>query len=326
VTASGHVLEPTASTGRRRARGPFAAFKRGWARWWFAYAMLAPIAVVMGLLVFYPLVRGILFSFTDANRFNLGNKYIPSSYHYIGVKNYTDIFRSSEFRTVAAWTAIWTFVNVFFHVTIGLGLAVMLNRQVRFRGIYRMLLMIPWAIPSFISAYTWRFIFDVPYGFLSQVLNDIGIGSPAFLSDPTWAKVSVIMVNVWLGVPFMMVAFLGGLQSIDNDLLDASAVDGANALQRFWSVTLPGLRPVAATVTLLGLIWTFNMFNVIYLITGGGPANATHTFATIAYQYVVGYQLYGYAAAFGVVILSILLVFGTGYRWAVAKTGEETWS
>ena len=185
--------------------------------------MLAPVMIVMGLLVFYPLVRGIMLSFTDADRFSIGNKYVPSSYHYIGFRNYKDILSSSDFRRVAEFSVIWTFVNVFFHFTIGLVLAVTLNRQMRFRGVYRMLLMVPWAVPSFISAFVWRFIYNNPYGFLDQFLQKLGWHDPpAFLGDPTWAKFAVIMTNVWLGVPFMMVALLGGLQAIDNDLLDAA--------------------------------------------------------------------------------------------------------
>jgi arabinogalactan oligomer / maltooligosaccharide transport system permease protein len=289
--------------------------------------MLAPVAVVMGLLVFYPLVRGIMLSFTDADRFSIGNKYVPATYHYIGIRNYKNILSSSDFRRVAEFSVIWTFVNVFFHFTIGLALAVTLNRPMRFRGIYRMLLMVPWAVPSFISAFAWRFIYNNPYGFLDQLLQKLGWHDPpAFLGDPTWAKFAVIATNIWLGVPFMMVALLGGLQAIDTDLLDAASVDGAGALRRFWDVTLPGLRPVAATVVLLGLIWTFNMFNIIFLITAGGPANATQIFPTFAYRAIYTDYLYGQAATWGVIILSILLVFGTGYRWLVAKTGEETWA
>ena len=289
--------------------------------------MLAPVAIVMGLLVFYPLVRGIMLSFTDADRFTLGNKYVPSAYHYIGLRNYKDILTSSEFRRVAEFSLIWTFVNVFFHFTIGLVLAVTLNRQIRFRGVYRMLLMVPWAVPSFISAFAWRFIYNNPYGFLDQFLMKLGWHDPpAFLGDPTWAKFAVIMTNVWLGVPFMMVALLGGLQAIDNDLLDAASVDGASTWRRFWDVTMPGLRPVAATVILLGLIWTFNMFNIIFLITGGGPENATQIFPTFAYRAAFTDYLYGQAAAWGVIILSMLLVFGTSYRWLIARSGEETWS
>jgi arabinogalactan oligomer/maltooligosaccharide transport system permease protein len=327
VTVTDQALEPAALRRRRRARGPFAGARRGFSRWWFAYAMLLPVAVVMGVLVFYPLVRGILLSFTDADRFSIGSKFVPSSYHYIGVDNYTDVLTSSEFRRVAGFTFVWTFVNVFFHFTLGLILALTLNREMRFRGIYRMLLMVPWAVPSFISAFAWRFIYNHPYGFLVQFLQKLGWDDPpAFLGDPFWAKVAVITANVWLGVPFMMVALLGGLQAIDRELIDASSVDGASAWRRFWDVTMPGLRPVAATVILLGLIWTFNMFNIIYLITGGGPANETQIFATIAYRVAFTDFLYGQAAAWGVIILSILLVFGTTYRWAVARSGEETWA
>jgi len=313
----------------RRRRGPSfrTRLRLSWQQWWFAYAMLVPVALVMGVLVFYPLVRGILFSFTDADRFSIGNKFIPASYNYIGVDNYKDILTSAEFRRVIGFTAVWTFVNVFFHFTIGLALALALNRTLKFRGVYRMLLMVPWAVPSFISAFAFRFIFNNPYGFLDQFLQKLGWDNPpAFLGDPTWAKVAVITTNVWLGVPFMMVALLGGLQSIDADLVDAASVDGANAWQRFWSVTLPGLRPVAATVVLLGLIWTFNMFNVIWLITAGGPGDSTQILATFAYRNVYTDKLYGVAAAYGVIILSMLLVFGSVYRWAVARAGEESWA
>ena len=321
-------IATSAPAAERRSRGPFVRrLRRSFDRWWFAYAMLAPVAIAMAVLVFYPLGRGVYLSFTNADRFNIGNQFIPASYHTIGVDNYKDVLTSAEFRRVAAFTAIWTFSCVFFHFTIGLALASALNRTLRFRGLYRMLLLVPWAVPSFISAFAWRFIFNNPYGFLDQFLQKLGWDNPpAFLGDPTWAKVAVITTNVWLGVPFMMVALLGGLQSIDADLLDAASVDGATAWQRFWSVTMPGLRPVAATVILLGLIWTFNMFNVIWLITQGGPGDSTQILATFAYRNVYLDKLYGVAAAYGVIILSMLLVFGSVYRWAVARAGEESWA
>jgi arabinogalactan oligomer / maltooligosaccharide transport system permease protein len=290
-------------------------------RWWFAYAMLTPVTVVMAVLIFYPLVRGILYSFTNADRTNftgqgrfdpVANKFVGGGYEYIGFDNYIDILRSGEFRQVLVWTALWTFVNVFFHFTLGLGLAVALNRTLRARGLYRMLLMVPWAVPSFISAYAFRFIFNDPYGFVSQTLTSVGINNPpAWLSDPFWAKVAVIVTNVWLGVPFMMVALLGGLQAIDADLLDAAAVDGASAWRRFWDITMPGLRPVAATVILLGIIWTFNMFNVIYLVSAGNPGGATEILITQSYKLAFEQYRYGYAAAYSAIIFLILLAYGT---------------
>jgi arabinogalactan oligomer / maltooligosaccharide transport system permease protein len=323
VSPSGAVALP------RRRGGPSlgARIRRGFDRWWFAYALLLPVFVVMAVLVFYPLVKGIYLSFTNADQFNLGGKDIPSTYTRNGVENYKTIFKSEEFKSVGWFTVVWTFVNVFFHFTFGLILAMTLNRTLKFRGIYRMLLLVPWAVPSFVSAFAWRFIFNNPYGFLDQFLIKLGWEDPpAFLGDPTWAKISVITANVWLGVPFMMVALLGGLQAIDRDLIDASAVDGANAWQRFWTVTMPGLRPVAATVILLGLIWTFNSFAIIYLMTGGGPGDSTQIFSTYAYKYTVEYKIYGVAAAYGVIILSILLLFSQIYRRTVARLGEETWA
>ena len=289
--------------------------------------MLAPVAIVMGLLVFYPLVRGIMLSFTDADRFTLGNKFIPSAYNYIGLRNYKDILTSNEFRRVAEFSLIWTFVNVFFHFTIGLVLAVTLNRQIRFRGVYRMLLMVPWAVPSFISAFAWRFIYNNPYGFLDQFLLKLGWhDSPGLPRRPDLGEVRRDHDERLVRRPVHDGRAPRRLQAIDNDLLDAAAVDGASTWRRFWDVTMPGLRPVAATVILLGLIWTFNMFNIIFLITGGGPENATQIFPTFAYRAAFTDYLYGQAAAWGVIILSMLLVFGTGYRWLIARSGEETWS
>lgn len=310
-----------------RARTPLPGRLRlGWERYWFAYAMLAPVLVVMAVLVFYPLGRGILLSLTDADQYNLGNRFLPGSYRYVGLANYVRIFRGEEFRRVLGFTAVWTTVNVSFHFAIGLGLAVLLNRTLRFRGVYRMLLMVPWAVPSFISALAWQYLFNDPYGFFHQVSEALGFDPPSWLGDPFWAKVSVIVTNIWLGVPFMMVALLGALQSVDPDLLDAAAVDGASPWQRFWDVTMPSIRPVAATVILLGLIWTFNMFNVIFLITQGGPGTATQILSTFAYRYGFDFRRYGVAAAYGVIILSILLVMGSAYRRLVTRLGEETWA
>lgn len=300
--------------------------RRSYRRWWFAYAMLVPVMLVMGVIVLYPLVDGIRLSLTDANRFTIGTADVPASYEYVGLENYGDILTSADFRRVAGFTAIWTFACVALQFTIGLGLAVALNRALRFRGMYRMLLLVPWAVPMFITAFTWRFLFNTPYGLFDQTLRAVGIDGPAWLGDPFWAKVAVIATNVWLAVPFFMVALLGGLQSIDRNLLDAASVDGAGPLRRFWDVTLPGLRPVAATVVLLGVIWTFNAFNVIFLMTGGGPAGSTDILVTFAYEFGFQNKLYGVASAYGVIILSLLLVFAGFYRRVVARLGEETWA
>lgn len=287
---------------------------------------LAPVLIVMGALVFYPLLQGISYSFTNMNQYNMGSQFAPPSYEFVGLKNYVELFASftaedSVFRAVVVQTLIWTFVNVFFHFTIGLGLALLLNRKVRGRGVYRMLLMVPWAVPSFVSAYAWTWMFNEKYGFFNLMLQQLGLPAVAWLGDSFWAMVSVIAVNVWIGVPFMMVTLLGGMQSIPESLYEAARVDGASAWRQFWNITLPLLRPVAATATVLGIIWTFNMFNIIYLVTKGGPVRSTQILVTYAYQEAFERWNFGVATTYGVVILSFLLIFSLIYR-RLLKTNE----
>ncbi len=300
--------------------------KRGYAQWSFAYAMLLPTFIAMLFLVVYPLFQAFKLSFSNADQYNSLNVFVGDSYGYVGFQNYIQILKSQEFHQVFIFTLVWTFVNVFFHYGFGLTFAIMLNREMKFRSAYRLLLLVPWAMPTFISAFAWRFIFNSPYGFLHQFLVEIGIKNPpAFLGSDLWSKVAVIMVNVWLGIPFMIVTLLGGLQNIDAELIEASKLDGANAFQRFKNVTMPGLRAVSATVILLGLIWTFNSFAVIYLVSGGGPGTSTQILSTYAYSEAFDFKQYGAATAWGVIILSMLLVFSSFYRNAVRKSGEESW-
>jgi arabinogalactan oligomer/maltooligosaccharide transport system permease protein len=291
-------------------------------RMWVAYAFLAPVALVMAVIVLYPLVGSVWSSFTDLSRSNAATVFRPSSEQFVGLDNYVTILGSDDFRGRLIWTVIWTAVNVFFHFTLGLGLALLLNQKFRGRTAYRLILMLPWAVPAFISAVSWRYIFNGEYGVLNLFLKGIGIDGPNWLSDPFWAYVAPIIVNVWLGVPFMMVALLGGMQSIPADLYEAARVDGANRRQQFWNVTLPQLKSVSVAVTMLGIIWTFNLFVVIFLNTGGGPGGRTDNLVTESYNLFAAGQ-YAQAATYSVIILSLLLVFATIYQ-RVFKVEEVT--
>ncbi len=294
---------------------------------WYAYAMLVPVTVVMLVLVGYPLARGVFLSLTDADARNVGNRFLPASYQFVGLKNYTELLtgREGNFYPVLARTVVWTGVNVLFHYAVGLGLALMLHRSLRGRTVYRILLLVPWAVPTYVAAFGWRYMFNGDYGLFNQVLQGLGMAPRAWLNGPVSAFVAVIMVNVWLGVPFMMVAMLGGLQSINQDLYEAAEVDGASPFQRFRHITLPGLRSVSSTVILLGTIWTFNMFNVIYLITRGGPYNSTSILVTHAYIKFFDQRDFAVSATYGVLILSLLLVFATAYR-RVTRSDKEVWA
>ncbi|RDI20843.1 carbohydrate ABC transporter permease [Lentzea flaviverrucosa] len=297
-------------------------------RYWYAYAMVLPVVVVIAVLVLYPLAQGVFFTFTNINEGNIANPILdrPATYDVVGFKNYLNVLSGGEsfgaFWGTLVRTLIWTFSCVFLHYTVGLGLAMLLNRQVRGRALYRVLLILPWAVPGFISAFAWKYMFNAQYGIINQLLRSVGLPDPVWLGQSDWALVSVIIVNVWLGVPFMMVALLGGLQSIPGDLYEAAEIDGATSWQRFRHVTLPGLRSVSSTVVLLGVIWTFNMFAVIYLIAGPNP-NA-RILVTYAFErfFSGASRDYAIASTYGVLILSVLLVFATIYRRALRKQGE----
>ncbi|BAC73690.1 sugar ABC transporter permease [Streptomyces avermitilis] len=318
------------ATGKRRGdRAPRPGLvqrvKNGYQKHWYAYVMIAPVVIVLGVLVGYPLVRGIYLTLTDANSLNsartIGVNHIDATYKFIGLDNYTDILFGptayDRFWSHFLWTVFWTAACVALHYTIGLGLALMLNEKLRGRTFYRLLLVLPWAVPTFVTVFSWR-IMLADSGVLNQVLGALHLPQPQWLEDTFWQRFAAIMVNTWCGVPFMMLSLLGGLQSIDSSLYEAAEMDGANAWQRFRHVTLPGLRAVSSTVVLLGVIWTFNQFAIIFLLFGPTGAPDAQILVTWAYFLGFGQQPRDFAqsAAYGVLLLSILTVFTSFYfRW-----------
>jgi arabinogalactan oligomer/maltooligosaccharide transport system permease protein len=325
---------PVARPGPEPAHPPEPPRRRGRlrtsvAKHWYAWAMVVPVTVVLGVLVGYPLVRGVYLSLTNANEANVGRtigvNHIPASYEFVGLDNYLDLLSGAEgsFYPRLGWTLVWTASCVLLHYVIGLGLAMLLNRPLRGRSVYRVLLILPWAVPAFVSAFAWRLLFNSQFGVFNVALTAVGLPAVEWLNQPVTAQLSVIAVNVWLGVPFMMVALLGGLQAIPAALYEAAEVDGATPWQRFRHITLPGLQSVSGTVILLGTIWTFNMFPIIFLLTGGGPGDATQILVTYAYQRAFqGIRDYSGAATYGVLILSLLLIFSVFYRRTLRKQGE----
>ncbi|MFD7665947.1 carbohydrate ABC transporter permease [Streptomyces sp. NPDC059788] len=295
---------------------------------WYAWTMVAPVVLVIGVIIGYPLVRGLYLSLTDADEANverhIGMNHIPATYEFTGLDNYTAILGDGVFWGRLGWTVVWTVACVGLTFAIGLTLANLLNRRLRGRTFYRLALILPWAIPAFVSVFTWRLLYNEKNGLLNKLLAGGGIDAVPWLNDPTWAKLSVIAVNVWLGVPFMLVALLGGLQSIPGELYEAAEMDGAGPWQRFRNITLPGLRGVSSTVILLSTIWTFNMFPVIFLLTRGGPGDATEILVTYAYRlsFVDSPRDFSGSAAWGVLILLLLSLIAVVYRRSLRKQGE----
>ncbi|HIH57104.1 MAG TPA: sugar ABC transporter permease [Candidatus Poseidoniaceae archaeon] len=273
-----------------------------------AHFYIAPALMALAVLTFYPVFYGFYLSVTDASQTRLGDE------SFIGLANFIDVFTAEGFLKVTIFTLIWTLSNVIAHIAIGLFLAILLNdHRLRGRVGYRTIMLLPWAIPSYISVLIWRGIFQ-PDGLLNDLLGtDLNL-----LADPTGAQIVVILVNIWLGVPFMMMSLSGALQSIPKDMYEAAEVDGVSNWDQFRHLTMPNLKSALIPLSLLGFIWTFNMFNVIYLMTDGGP-NLTYgpgsTDILITYVYDVAFidGQYGLAAAWSVVIFAMLVLFSWRY-------------
>jgi arabinogalactan oligomer/maltooligosaccharide transport system permease protein len=307
---------------KRRASTPLQALRRSWDKHWYAWAMVAPVVIVISVLVLYPLCYGVYLSFTNANERNvaqnIGPIHIPASYHFVGLHNYWQVLSGADgdFYPRLEWTIVWTVSCVGITYAIGLAMAMLLNRPVRFRLFYRMALILPWAVPAFIGVFAWRLMFNSQYGVFNDIITSVGLPAQDWLGTPLAQKIAVILVNIWCGVPFMMVAILGGLQAIPGELYEAAEMDGATPLQRFLNVTVPGLRPVTSTVILLSTVWTFNMFPIIYLLLGNNTTGDTDILVTHAYEMAFsgGAADYAGSATYGIVILLILVAFSTFYR------------
>jgi arabinogalactan oligomer/maltooligosaccharide transport system permease protein len=273
----------------------------------FIVAFLLPAVIVMFGVIVYPFIYNIVISLS-----NMSLRHFRD-WRIIGLRQYVKVFFEEIFYSVFFKTLIWTFVNVSFHVVIGVFLALILNKKsLKFKPIFRTLLILPWAIPQVITALTWRSMFNFEYGainiFIAKYLN---LSPVEWLLRPFEAFTACIITNVWLGFPFMMVVALGGLQSIPQELYEAAEIDGASAWQKFKNITLPFLRPVMAPAITLGIIWTFNNLNIVWLVSNGGePGDQTHILVSYVYKAAFNLYRYGYASALSVVIFFILLAIG----------------
>jgi arabinogalactan oligomer / maltooligosaccharide transport system permease protein len=294
------------------------------------YAYATPALLGMLLLVFFPFLYGITLSFTDSNLYNSSE---PLSRIWIGLANFRHIlgdfsvvshtatglvFNYQNFYWTLGFNVVWTVCNVAIGVSVGLALALILNRRgFALRPIYRVLLVMPWATPNYITALIWRGMFHQQFGSINQFIQLLGGRPVSWFEHPGTSFVTVLATNSWLSFPFMMVISLGALQSIPSDLYEAARVDGANRWQQFRAITLPSLRPALIPAVILSVIWTFNMFNIIYLVSGGDPSHSTELLITQAYKYAFEQYRYGYAAAYSTVIFLILLIYGV---WQIRVT------
>ena len=288
-----------------------------------AYAYIAPAMIGMLVLVFFPFFYGIGLAFTDTTLFN---ESLPFRERWIGLDNFVRILGDFDIVTTGAdgstvnyqnfyWTlmmtVIWTVTNVTVGVSFGFILALALNTDgLKGKWLYRILLILPWAIPNYITALVWRGMFHPQFGVINQALQMFGIAPVAWFDSVVSSFVTGLVTNGWLSFPFMMVVILGALQSIPKDMYEAAEVEGATRWQQLRRITLPLLRPTLVPAVVLSVVWTFNMFNIIFLVSGGEPGGANEILVTKAYKLAFEQYQYAYAAAYSTVIFIILLVYG----------------
>jgi multiple sugar transport system permease protein len=269
---------------------------------WLAAVLLLPTVVLLGAFIAYPFVEGVWLSVTDARVGVPGN--------FVGLQNFVALLNDSIFR-VAVWnTFVYTIVATIFKLALGLWLALLLNRNFKGKAFTRAFILLPFIIPTVLSTFAWKWMFDPTFSVINWSLFRLGLIHTRinWLGDPNLALISVIIVNVWRGVPFFAISLLAGLQTINPELQEAAAIDGARPWQRFWHVTWPLLLPVTMVVVLFSVIQTFADFQIVYVMTGGGPANATHLFATYAYQIGIGTGILSEGAAISLAMFPILFL------------------
>ncbi|MDQ0963602.1 multiple sugar transport system permease protein [Streptomyces sp. B4I13] len=276
-----------------------------------ALAFLVPLAVYLAAFYLYPLYRNLDLSLRDYTV----RSFVAGDAPFSGLDNFRTVLDDPTFGPALRHTMVFTFVSIAFQYAAGLALAVFFNRRFRLAGTLRALFLIPWLLPLIVSASTWSWMFNSESGVINYALQLVGVGPVDWLTSPDWALTSVIVANIWIGVPFNLVILYSGLQNIPGELYEAAALDGANAWQQFRRITFPLLRPVSAITLLLGLVYTLKVFDLIWIMTKGGPGDASSTLATWSYQLGFGTLLpkFGPGAAVGNILILIALAFGLLY-------------
>ncbi len=295
---------------RNRSGTPGATARvRSGARSRFILLMLLPGILAILAFTYYPLSRGFVMAF---QRYTIWNIYDRA---FIGFSNFVDIFSDPDFHMIAWNTVRWVFASLALQFTLGFALALMLKKRFPGSGVYQGLVYVPWAISGFLIGLIWRWLFNGQSGAINDILMRLGIIAKQlpFLSNVNYALWSCIAANVWYGIAFFAIMIQAALRGVPDELYEAAEIDGATRLQRFGRVTLPYIKPTLILTTLLRVIWILNFPDLIYGMTQGGPANASHILSTYMMSYVMNSQDYGRASALGVIIMAILAAYTMFY-------------
>jgi multiple sugar transport system permease protein len=292
------------------------------------YTLMVPAMALILLFIAYPFALGVMLSFTD--------KLVGKDWHYIGLQNFRDILDSQIFRETIFNTILFTFMATVFKSVLGMSLALLLNRKFALSRATRATVLLPFIVPTVLSSLAWLWMFDATFSVFNWVgrffwqMDITVLGTTIkpnlgyfkginWLGDPFWAMSSIIIANVWRGVPFFAISFLAGLQTVPVELYDAGDIDGANGWQKFWTITLPLIKPIAVVVVVFSIVVTFSDFQLVYVLTRGGPHNSTHLFATYAYQLSMASGNLGQGAAVALFMFPILALVIIGQLWYLRR-------
>jgi multiple sugar transport system permease protein len=278
---------------------------------WAAWAFLAPVTLYLLAFYAYPLYRNVELSLREYTV----RSFVQGGAPFAGLDNYQKVLSDPTFGPALLHTVVFTVASLAFQFTIGMALAVFFYQHFPLSGTLRALFLVPWLLPLIVSASTWSWMLNSDAGVVNAALGVFGVGPVNWLTSPDWSLASVTIANIWIGIPFNLVVLYSGLQAIPATLYEAAALDGASGWQRFWRITFPLLRPVSAITLLLGLIYTLKVFDIIWIMTRGGPTDSSTTFATWSYRLGFGNLLpaFGPGAAVGNLLIVMALVFGLVY-------------
>lgn len=267
------------------------------------YLLLLPSFALILVIEFYPFINGVSFSFHKGSLLGTGA--------FVGFGNYLRLFNSASFYNALWFSFIFAFFNVLISYVLGLALALFLNLDFPGRGFCRVALLIPWIVPAVVSIVSWKWLIADRGGLVNILLGSIGVGPIYFLSQSGWAMVAVIVIKIWRSFPFMMLSLLAALQVIDRSLYEAGRLDGANHWQLFWHITMPHLKNISIIQAILMVIWSINDFETPFLLTQGGPSNATENLILLSYRYTFGRNDVGLGSAIAILTLIVLMVLST---------------
>jgi ABC-type sugar transport system permease subunit len=264
------------------------------------YLLLVPSIILILLIEFYPFLSGLLYSLRNGSLLQAGA--------FVGLRNYIDLWTMPDFLHALYFSAIFAFFNVCGSYIIGLGLAMLLIKEVPARGFFRVALLIPWIIPSIVSIVSWRWLIQDQHGSVNVLLSWLHLGPIYFLSSGVGATFSVIIIKIWRSFPFMMISLIAALQTIDQELYEAGRIDGAGRWALFRYITFPQIKTVSIILWILMTIWTVNDFDTPWLLAQGGPSHATENLIVLAYRYTFTGDAVGMGSAIALVTLIILMV------------------